>query len=201
MGGQWPPHGEVMTMARDTSFGESLDRLIGRVQAEMVEIEDEVAEIMEKAREAGATLAQRPLLYGWSLQMDEAGQPRFRSFGNLGKEIASLAEGWREPLISWHVDEEAREVHVTAELPGLSKEDIDVEVDADRVAIDAETEGRKYRARCTLPVGLEAEGSQAIYDNGVLDLVIPIQKTQASKPHKIEVRVPEPEKTAKSAKR
>ncbi|MTD33304.1 Hsp20/alpha crystallin family protein [Paludibacterium denitrificans] len=97
-------------------------------------------------------------------------------------------------------DDNAYTIH--AELPGVKKEDIQVQVDGNRVSISAEVkreseqkEGEKvlrserYYGRVsrtfTLPVDIDESGATAKSNEGVLELVLP-KKTQAST-HKLTV--------------
>ncbi len=71
---------------------------------------------------------------------------------------------------------------VTAEVPGVAKEDIDVSVEDAVVTIQAEIkqhdehkeEGRVLRSE--LPSGVKTDDAKATYDNGVLKLTLPKQK-------------------------
>jgi HSP20 family protein len=91
-------------------------------------------------------------------------------------------------------DDKAYTVH--AEFPGVKKEDIQVSIDGNQVAISAEVKrqredkqaekvlrierqyGKVYRA-FALPQGVDQEKAQAKYENGVLELTLP-KKAAAS---------------------
>ncbi len=90
---------------------------------------------------------------------------------------------------------------LTADLPGLKPEDVDIEV-ADRVLTvsgerKSETETTKdgyhrverafgsFKRSVTLPEGVNAEAVEAAFENGVLEIRIP--KPEARKPRKISV--------------
>lgn len=87
------------------------------------------------------------------------------------------------------VTESATAYCVKAQLPGVDKNDIDVSVEGNRVAISAEFKreekrddehelcaeryyGKTFRA-FTLPVDLDAASASAGYENGVLTLTLP----------------------------
>lgn len=87
------------------------------------------------------------------------------------------------------VTENAESYCVKAQIPGVDKNDIDVSVDGNRVAISAEFRreekkdgerelcieryyGKAFRA-FTLPDDLDAAKTSASYDNGVLTLSLP----------------------------
>ena len=90
---------------------------------------------------------------------------------------------------------------LTAELPGLRAEDIDVSIERDRVTLrgerrieypqDAslhrvERRAGAFRRTVQLPVELEGEKVEAIYRNGVLTLRIP--KAPEHQPRRISVK-------------
>ena len=79
---------------------------------------------------------------------------------------------------------------ITVDLPGVKKEDIDVSVDGDRVAISAEMKSEKevkegdkllhtermttsYARNFELPAEVTDAGAEAKYENGVLTLTLP----------------------------
>lgn len=88
------------------------------------------------------------------------------------------------------VKESPAEYKVLAELPGVAKDDVSVEIDGNRVSITGEVRreseqkegervlrseryyGSVYRS-FVLPVEIDQEGSQAKYENGVLELTLP----------------------------
>ena len=93
------------------------------------------------------------------------------------------------------------EVVLRAELPGLTPEDIDIEVDDNVLTLKGERrfqetveEGRYYRLErsygqfqrsVTLPQGVKADEISAGFDNGVLTVRVP--KADEVKPRKIAV--------------
>jgi HSP20 family protein len=99
--------------------------------------------------------------------------------------------------------ETAEELVVNAHLPGISREDLTVEVLADSIRIAGETrlsipeigvtvhqtQGRygKFDVRYSLPIEIKAEQVKATYRNGVLEVRLP--KVEAVRPKPVEVRV------------
>lgn len=109
-----------------------------------------------------------------------------------------LGGGW--PSVD--VDEDRDNVTVKVEVPGMRKEDIDVSwhdgvlsISGERKAqekfTDAETHrnerfvGRFHRA-LTLPVRVNAEKTNASYQDGILTITLP--KAEEAKPKQIQVR-------------
>lgn len=100
----------------------------------------------------------------------------------------------------WGLDVEDRdnEIFVRAEVPGFEANELDVQLSDGLLSIKAEkkTEGtngngsteelRSYHRSVTLPDGIKAEGIEAKYRNGVLELHLP--KSEEAKPKHIPVQ-------------
>jgi HSP20 family protein len=90
---------------------------------------------------------------------------------------------------------------LTADLPGIDPASVDVDVDGRVLSIRAERSvkpaegvtflsrersGGSYLRRVALGQGVDTAAISAKYDNGVLEVVIPV--TEAAKPRKVEVQ-------------
>ena len=112
-----------------------------------------------------------PHIYGWSLRTGPDGKPHFEEFGNTLNASASAPQqmlGAREPLVD--VIERDKTVSITAEVPGVSKEDIDLEITEDTITIKVDQEEKKYYKEVDLPCNVDADSAKASYRNGVLDI-------------------------------
>lgn len=107
-------------------------------------------------------------------------------------------EGAPEVQIKMDVKEDDKSYTVHAEIPGVKKEDIHVTIDCNQVAISAETrqekevkEGEKvlrserYYGKVSrsfsVASDIDESASQAKYNDGVLELVLPKKAATASK--------------------
>ncbi|ELZ06366.1 heat shock protein Hsp20 [Natrialba chahannaoensis JCM 10990] len=72
-----------------------------------------------------------------------------------------------------HVDihETDDELRVVADLPGVEKENIDLECDGETLTISAGSDHRQYDERITLPQRVNEHTASATYNNGVLEVV------------------------------
>jgi HSP20 family protein len=103
------------------------------------------------------------------------------------------------------VTETQKDYHVMAEIPGVRKEDINVTIDGDQIAITAETKkeeevknkegmvvhseryyGKLYRA-FSLGEEVDQAHAQAKYHDGVLELTLPKAAVVSPRKNKIEV--------------
>ena len=69
-----------------------------------------------------------PYYYGYQITVGPDGKPHVREFGNVKPGARGLVEqsGVREPLVDSMIDEKNSTITITAEMPGLSKENIKV---------------------------------------------------------------------------
>lgn len=121
-----------------------------------------------------------------------------RTFGEAGESRA-----WT-PAVDVFDREDA--VLLRAELPGLSVDDVDVEIDDNVLTISGERrftdtveDDRYYRVErsygtfrrsLTLPQGIDEDGVQAEFVNGVLEVTVP--KAEAPTPRKVTIRAGAP---------
>lgn len=63
------------------------------------------------------------------------------------------------------------EVRVVADLPGVEKENIELECDGKTLTISARSEHREYDERVSLPRRVNEHTADATYNNGVLEVV------------------------------
>jgi HSP20 family protein len=115
-----------------------------------------------------------PFVYGYSITIGPDGKPKIREFGNVRPKLAPKPEvkisQQREPLVD--VIEEENAIKVIAELPGINKEDINLECVDKMLRISAQSAERKYYKEVELPTEVEAESAKASYKNGILEVII-----------------------------
>ena len=98
-----------------------------------------------------------------------AGSPTVEQFGNIrptahGPEVSEV----REPLVD--IFDEADHVLVVAELPGVTDEDIKVEVEGDILTLEAAGRERKYSKELLLPAQVDASNLQRSFKNAILEV-------------------------------
>ncbi len=115
----------------------------------------------------------KPFVHGFKIHYGPDGKPRIEDFGNKpvitpkGEKIISEE---REPLTD--IIEGDNDVAVTVEMPGVEKEDIDLNITKDGIEINVDTPNRKYHKHLELPCNVKPNTTKATYKNGVLDIVI-----------------------------
>jgi HSP20 family protein len=119
-----------------------------------------------------------PFVYGFSYKVGPDGKPVFQEFGNLPNRptlnSTRLEGDIREPLTDINYDKD--KVYITYELPGISKEDIDLKVSENDVIIDVSKGSRKYYKQLELETPINPDSSKAKFVNGILDLTLDLLK-------------------------
>ena len=142
-------------------------------------IRDAMSGKLPESKEGG------PYIYGWSFRIGPDGKPVFQEFGNIPQRGIAELPGSREPLVD--VQETDDEVQVTAEVPGVKKEEIDLEVTGNTLIIKVEGKDRKYYKEVELPAEVDPNSAKASYNNGVLDIQLKKVKPR-SKGKKIKIK-------------
>lgn len=115
---------------------------------------------------------------------------------------AQLPQGVWSPQVEMF--ERGNQLVLRADLPGLTKDDVNVELTNDGITIEGERKneheekgegyyrsersyGRFYR-RIPMPEGVKAEDANASFSNGVLEITMPAPKREERKPRRLEIR-------------
>ena len=114
-------------------------------------------------------------IYGFTVKVGLGDQgPRIEPFGNIRRDADSgrtEVQEVREPMVD--VFEEEDHLLVLAELPGVGKDDIKVDVKDDVLTITAERGDKKYRKEVRLPCCVPKSKMQVTCNNGVLEIKCP----------------------------
>jgi HSP20 family protein len=135
---------------------------------------------------------------------------RFDPFGGMDEMFKDMwVRPWQNnglefnPQIRMDVSEDDKAYTVKADVPGVNKEDVHVEIDGNKVSITAEVRkekeekkggmtlrseryyGKQYRS-FTLSHDIDESKAEAKYNNGVLELTLPKKAGAASKQLKVQ---------------
>jgi HSP20 family protein len=137
----------------------------------------------------GETHRERPMVYGFSIRIGPDGIPHIQEFGNVKRSLGippiEVTEG-QEPLTDVIMGKD--EIAVTVELPGVAKEDIELNMEDDRLVIHVDTPERKYHKEVELPPDVRSDTIEATYKNGVLDVTIKREKPVEPKGKKVKIK-------------
>ncbi|HJU95654.1 MAG TPA: archaeal heat shock protein Hsp20 [Nitrososphaera sp.] len=116
-----------------------------------------------------------PLVYGYSMTVGPDGKPKVKEFGNvrslggIGGMTPPALTAEREPLAD--VTTTDKDVKLTVEMPGVSKQDIKINVQDGSVEVSTiEGASKKYRRLIELPPDADFETAKPTYTNGILEI-------------------------------
>lgn len=155
--------------------------------------------------EVAGRLAATPFTFmrRFSEEMDHL----FEDFGGRGwltpmLDKAQLPQGPWSPQVE--ILERDNELVLRADLPGLSKDDVNVEIAQNGITIEGERRNEheekgegyfrsersygKFYRRIPLPEGVAAEDANASFKNGVLEITMPMAKQEERKSRRLEIR-------------
>jgi len=115
---------------------------------------------------SAAHLKTEPYVAGFSLRLGPQGRPNVQFFGDSPLHH----DGFRSPMNEQILDEKSGVLRLVLEMPGVEKNDIQVEATDDTAVVTADTEGRKYRAEIGLKAQVQPDSGRAEYRNGILDI-------------------------------
>ncbi|MCL5888719.1 MAG: Hsp20/alpha crystallin family protein [Candidatus Thermoplasmatota archaeon] len=148
-------------------FGFDFDKVNGRMRR-----------IMENMIRNSDESTLGPYVYGFSYKVGPDGKPSFQEFGNIPNRPSLSARSTdnevREPLTDINYDKDR--VYLTFELPGISKENIDLKVSENEVTINVAEGPRKYYRNVALEQPVRTDSAVAKFTNGILDLTLDLER-------------------------
>ena len=145
--------------------------------------------IRERKLPDGTTVREAgPFIYGYSVTVGPDGKPEIREFGNIkpqehGKQHFEITDK-REPLVD--IIEEDNKIRIIAEMPGVEKEQIKIELVNAKLQISVEGD-KKYFKSIDLPAKVDPEQTKASYKNGILEVTLSKTKPVAKSGKHIKV--------------
>jgi len=167
---------DEMRKEMEREFEDSLRDIENKVPADL--IREYVTEDGVNVKEIG------PLVYGSTTTIGPDGKPVVREFGNVkprtraGSTPNILAE--RQPLSE--VSTNDKEIKVTIELPGVSKEQIKIDSYDRKVEITTQNSKRKFHEVIDLPSEADIDNAKSTFVNGLLEITF--NKKSKDKPRK-----------------
>src|SRR5574338_1233839 len=112
-------------------FDEEFDRIFQRMSRSFMDFDDVFENVKNDGKSHG------PFYYGYTMTVGPDGKPIVREYGNVKPGLLPTSDT-RQPFVDTIVDEKEGLVKLVAEMPGVEKSDINVEVVNKEVKIDAE---------------------------------------------------------------
>jgi|SRR6478672_6707950 len=164
--------------------------LLGDIENEFANAEEMLNRMFRTVKEVKPQdVTSFPYYYGYQVTVGPDGKPHVREFGNIRASPKGLVEqsGVRQPLVDTAINKKDNTLTITAEMPGISKQDIKVNISDQYVSIHAEKDDKKYHTDIPLSSELDNASAKAIYTNGILELKIKLKEPLKSKSREVRV--------------
>jgi HSP20 family protein len=163
-------------------FKEPFESMIQRFEESMPSEFNEL--VREEKTPSGVSRRYGPFVYGFSYTAEPGKEPIFQEFGNIKPSHRGIepSEG-REPLVD--VMSEKDKYKIFAELPGVEKDQVKLDVADDSVQIKTDDE-KKFYKMIYLDSPVDPESAKASYKNGILSLELYKKEKRKGKEVKID---------------
>jgi HSP20 family protein len=145
-----------------------------------------------KTPEGGTVREVGPMVYGYSMTIGPDGVPKVREFGNV-KRPSGFGFGGFRPQIAGEMEPMTdvvstdKEVKVTVEMPGVSKDKINIDAYDNTVEVKSEDPQRKYHKTIDLPLDADIQTAKSKFTNGVLEITF--EKKKETKPKGKQIKI------------
>lgn len=146
----------------------------------------ELDSVWDEMRTSSNMQAFGPYHYGYSVTLGPDGKPVVKEYGNVRPGLLPTAET-REPFVDVLVDDKEKVLKVVAEMPGVDKADIGIEVVGCTILLDAVHEERKYHAKIPIKYKVDENSAKATYANGILEVKFKLKEEEQPRGKKVEV--------------
>jgi HSP20 family protein len=144
------------------------NRIFEDMDREFAEAEDMLNRMFRTDLEMESfDLRSFPYYYGCQVTIGPDGRPKVREFGNIRP---SIKTGLRTPIVDTAIDEKENTLTIIAEMSGITKQDVKVNITDQYVSVRAEKGDKKYHVDIPVDVHLDDASAKATYSNGILEL-------------------------------
>lgn len=163
---------------RNPRIGRSLFEGMDREFAEAEHMMNSMFRIVPDIVSSGINSGEFPYYYGYQITIGPNGRPKINEFGNvrLGSNGFVEQNGVREPLVDKVLNKKQNTLTITAEMPGVDKENISVNVTGHKVTLHAEKGDKKYHTDIPIDINLDESTTKAVFLNGILELKIKLKE-------------------------
>jgi HSP20 family protein len=175
-----PPPDDSTPKEEPLSVGFNLGGFLGKLGSAMEKLVDlaESGQTLAKTGEIKGLDPEGKLrgVYGFSVKtaLGDQGQRevKIEPFGNIRRESSgeTMVDDVREPLVDVHEEED--HVLVLAEIPGVSKKDVELELSGSRLTIRARRGEKRYHKEVALPASFSQENMHWECSNGILKICL-----------------------------
>jgi len=156
---------------------------------EIERLEDMMDSLIEDMplHENSGEFKRKPVIMGFSLNLDSEGKPIIKEFGNVRRQKEkTVVTDVREPLIDISQDAKTNVLTITSELPGIEKKDIDLINKKNKLIVSVKGDKAFYK-EILLPKNVLQKTSKAKMKNGILEISYKLQPLKSNKKKTIHI--------------
>lgn len=154
--------------------GDFFEDMFSDMGFDIRKMNERMKKIWEKVLSDPNLATEGPRIYGFTYKVGPEGKPYFQEFGNVpgvrGQWPRYSDHDVREPITD--ITEDKTHLYITYELPGISKDNIDLKVAGTNVTINVKEGSRKYYKSIDLDYEVKPESTKARFVNGILDVTL-----------------------------
>ena len=166
----------------DMTVWDEFDNLFRKVTRPFMDIDD----IWDKLKSSANLQTFGPYYYGYTVTIGPDGKPIVKEYGNVRPGLLPTSET-REPFVDVIIDDKEKVLKIVAEMPGVEKNDIKIEVVGRTVNLDAEHGEKKYHAKVPIKHKVDEDSVKATYANGILEVKFKLKEEDKPKGKTVEV--------------
>ena len=166
----------------DMIVWDELDNLFRKMTRPFMDIDN----IWDELKSSSDLQTFGPYYYGYTATIGPDGKPIVKEYGNVRPGLLPTSDT-REPFVDVIIDDKEKVLKIVAEMPGVEKKDIKIEVIGRTVNLDAEHEEKKYHTKVPIKHKVDEDSVKATYANGILEVKFNLKEEDKPKGKTVEV--------------
>lgn len=166
----------------DMTVWDEFDNLFRKMTRPFMDMDD----IWDELKSSANLQTFGPYYYGYTVTIGPDGKPIVKEYGNVRPGLLPTSET-REPFVDVIIDDKEKALKIVAEMPGVEKKDIKIEVVGRTVNLDAEHGEKKYHTKVPIKHKVDEDSVKATYANGILEVKFKLKEEEKPKGKTVEV--------------
>ena len=166
----------------DMIVWDELDNLFRKMTRPFMDIDN----IWDELKSSSDLQTFGPYYYGYTATIGPDGKPIVKEYGNVRPGLLPTSDT-REPFVDVIIDDKEKVLKIVAEMPGVEKKDIKIEVIGRTVNLDAEHGEKKYHTKVPIKHKVDEDSVKATYANGILEVKFNLKEEDKPKGKTVEV--------------
>lgn len=166
----------------DMIVWDEFDNLFRKMTRPFMDMDD----IWDELKSSADLQTFGPYYYGYTVTMGPDGKPIVKEYGNVRPGLLPTSDT-REPFVDVIIDDKEKVLKIVAEMPGVEKKDIKIEVIGRTINLDAERGEKKYHTKVPIKHKVDEDSVKASYANGILEVKFKLKEEDKPKGKTVEV--------------